>query len=292
MSRKFGQALKIPYGIHGRTRERSFFLDDAGVPILEIDRAVDSFAKTTLSAVKKVIAAHTEVNEHSPHTEVDRDISPYGELAPSITEVLQKCNLMRYLCLKSVKTGYLNHFERLTVLYVFGHLGAEGQEFVHKVMSFTLNYKHHVTENFIRKRSEKPISCVKQRDQYKQLTAEFGCSCVFKRNKNCYPSPVLHALSLTDDPQSEITLPSTRTLTKEKEKHVKAEINVRGQAQEVAMKMLEIRKQRRGLDKLISKYEKELGSIFDEQQIEELEIELGVLRRRKTENGVDWYLEI
>lgn len=82
---------------------------------------------------------------------VDRDISAFGDLDNAVSEVLMKCNLMRYLCLKSVKTNYLNHFERLTILYVFGHLGDSGKEFVHTVMSFTLNYKHHVTESFIRK---------------------------------------------------------------------------------------------------------------------------------------------
>ncbi len=289
---KFGQVLKVPYGIHGKTGERSYFLDEAGTPILEVDRAVDSFARASLADVKKVIAVNTETEERSEHVEVDSDISPFGDIPDAVSEVLMNCNLMRYLCLKSVKTGYLGHFERLMILYVFGHLGPEGQEFVHKVMSFTLNYKHHVTESFIRKMPEKPISCVKLRENFKQLTAEFGCSCTFKRNRNCYPSPVLHAISLSDDIQSDITLPATRTLTKEKETMVKAEINVRSKAQEVANKLLDVKKQRRGLDKIITKYEKELGDIFDAQGIDELEIEIGVLRRRKNGDSIEWFIEI
>ena len=289
---KFGQVIKLPYGIHGKTGERSYFLDEAGTPILEVDRAIDSFARASLSNVKKVIAANTETEERTEHVEVDTDISPFGDVSEAITEVLINCSLMRYLCLKSVKTGYLGHFERLMILYVFGHLGSEGQEFVHKVMSFTLNYKHHVTEMFIRKMPDKPVSCVKLRENFKQLTAEFGCSCTFKRNRNCYPSPVLHAISLSDDLQSDITLPATRTLTKEKETMVKAEINVRSKAQEVANKLLDVKKQRRGLDKIITKYEKELGEIFDAQRIDELELEIGVLRRRKNGNSVEWFIEI
>ncbi len=289
---KYGQALKLPYGIHGKTGERSYFLDEAGSPIMDINRALDSFGRASISDVKRVLAANSDAKEISQKAEVDSDISAFGELDTSVAEVLSKCNLLRYLCLKSVKTSYLNHFERLTVLYVFGHLGVEGKEFVHKVMSFTLNYKYNVTENFIRKMPEKPISCVKLRDQYKQLTAEYGCNCTFKRNKNCYPSPVLHAISLSDDLQSDITLPASRTLTKEKESKVKAEMNIYSKAQEIVAKILELKKQRRGIDKTISRHEKELGDIFDQQGIEAMEIEMGVMCRRRTQEGTEWFIEI
>ncbi|MBP3195943.1 MAG: hypothetical protein J6N21_02940 [Butyrivibrio sp.] len=291
-SGKYGQAIKIPYGVHGKTGERSYFIDEVGTPILNVNSALDSFGKVALSEVKKVIATCTKTQEPTQITEVDTDISCFGELESEISEVLLKCGLLRYLCLKSVKTGYLSHFERLTVLYVFGHLGMEGKEFVHKVMSFTLNYKFNVTEDFIRKIPEKPISCVKLRDQYKQLTAEIGCTCNFKRNKNCYPSPVLHAISLSDDLQSDITLPSSKTLTKENESKVKAEMNIYSKAQDIVNKILELKKQKRSIDKTVNRYEKELGDIFDKQGIDELELEVGIMRRRKTDCGVEWIIEI
>ena len=34
-------------------------------------------------------------------------------------------------------------------------------------------------------------------------------------SKNCYPSPALHAISLSGDIQSDVTLPVSRTMTKE-----------------------------------------------------------------------------
>lgn len=45
------------------------------------------------------------------------------------------------------------------------------------------------TQRYIRKLSEKPISCGKLRDQYKQLTAQVGCNCNFSKTKECYPPP-------------------------------------------------------------------------------------------------------
>ena len=55
-------------------------------------------------------------------------------------------------------------------------MGDEGREFVHTVMAFTLNYQYDTTEKFILKIPEKPISCAKLREQYKLITAEYGCS--------------------------------------------------------------------------------------------------------------------
>lgn len=60
---------------------------------------------------------------------------------------------------KAATTGYLSHFERLSVLYVFGHMGDEGKEFVHTVMGFTLNYQYSITQKFITKLPEKPVLC-------------------------------------------------------------------------------------------------------------------------------------
>ena len=166
------------------------------------------------------------------------------------------------------------------------------ERFLHQVMSYTLNYSYNVTERFIRKKPEKPVSCLKLRDQYKKITAEIGCNCSFKRAKNCYLSPVLHAISGTPDLESGVTLPTARTLTKEKEKRVKEEMNIHSKAQALACQIQDIKKQRRGLDRAIRKAEQELKVIFDQAGIDELEIEIGLLTRRRTENGYEWVVEI
>ena len=289
---KPGQPIKIPYGIHGRTGERSYFIDEGGEPIVNINHFVDGLSKTSPEVLKRVIAASFGKKAVHDSMEVDMDLEAFGDIPVSIREVLEKCNLIRYLCQKSVKTAYLTHFERLSLLYVFGHMGEEGQKFIHKVMSFTLNYQYQITEKFIRKVPEKPISCPKLRDQYKNLTAEIGCSCDFRHSKNCYPSPVLHAVSLSKDLQPDITLPTSRTLTKEKEQSVMDEINIHKKAQQLAGRILELKKQKRGLDKNIEKLEGELNEIFQAEKIDCLEIEMGLLVRRKTEAGIEWVIEI
>ena len=80
-----------------------------------------------------------------------------------------------------------------------GMRGRTERRLVHKVMEFTLNYQYSVTEKFISKIPAKPISCLKLRDQYQKVTAEYGCNCNFDRMKNCYPSPVLHAIKAGEE---------------------------------------------------------------------------------------------
>lgn len=245
-----------------------------------------------MGALKRILASNSGWQENVEAKTVDMNLDMFEGSSENAVEILRKCSLMRYLCQKAQKTGYLTHFERLSILYVFGHLGEEGKQFVHQVMSFTLNYQYNVTEKFIRKIPDKPISCVKLRDQYKKLTAEFGCNCSFKRTKNCYPSPVMHAISLSNNLQEDITLPTSRSISKEKQKTVIDEINIHKKAQELAKKILEMKKQKRSLDQSIVKIEKSLEQIYDDANIDCLEIDMGLLVRRKKENGYEWLIEI
>lgn len=393
---RFGQVLKLPYGLHVRSGRRSCFIDDDGEPVTDIDGFADTLAHYSLAAIRKVLsysihaasqastqtvsppASHyasqtasqaasqsvprvqavsqaqtasqaqdaaqttsqtlsqTASQAASPagnrqgnpglpgqeesglalqggagskemETRYARAVTAEGNLSPevqkelleafgnmnaSIQEVLFHCSLMQYLCLKSRRTGYLTHFERLSVLYVFGHIGEEGKEFVHDVMRYTMNYQYNVTQRFIDRIPEKPVSCVKLREQYRKVSAEMGCSCSFKRTKNCYPSPVLHALSLSKDMQEGITIPTSRTLSAEKEKKVIEELNVHRKAQELAVRILELRKQQRALEKSVRKVERELEKVYDSVEADALEIEMGLLVRRKKEDGYEWVIEI
>lgn len=288
----FGQSIKLPLGYHIRSEKRSQFLTREFCP-LQIDKTyLDEFAQFSLIAVKRIIAFHNHKETVIEEKQVDNNLEGFGELSNSVKVVLERCNLMRYLCQKAKTTGYLTHFERLSILYVFGHLGEEGKMFVHTVMELTLNYQFHVTDKFIQKLPAKPVSCIKLREQYKQITAEYGCSCNFKRTKDCYPSPVLHAIKSGDDISADVTVPTSRTLSKDKEKKVVEEINIHKKVQELASRIIEMKKQKRGIDKAIQKTETELERIYDQAGIDCLEVDMGLLVRRRKEQGYEWLIEI
>lgn len=304
---RFGQVIKMPYGIHVRSGLRSCFIDEDGQPVTELDNFMETLAQYPLSAIRKALSyalqereeeegknqSETSLNVFSGEQAKKELKETFAEMTPGVQEILFHCSLMQYLCLKAKRTGYLTHFERLSVLYIFGHVGEEGKEFVHDVMRCTMNYQYNVTQRFIERIPEKPVSCLKLREQYKKISAEVGCNCSFKRTKNCYPSPVLHALSLSKDLQEDITLPTSRTMSDEKEKKVIDELNVHKRAQELAVRILELRKQQRALDKAVGKVERDLEKIYDSAGTDALEIEMGMLVRRKKDSaGYEWVIEI
>lgn len=295
---KAGQSIKLPLGIHPGNGQQSYFLDENLQAVTEPSAWMKDMARFSLPVLKRIIGMYGGQKKANPTLSgrediLDRNLEAFGTLSPEVRTVLERCNLMCYLCQKARKTGYLSHFERQSVLYVFGHMGEEGNEFVHQVMSCTLNYQYQITERFLHKLPGKPVSCVKLREQYRQITAEIGCTCNFKRTKNCYPSPVLHALKSTDAGDGQITIPSSRSLSKEKEKTVYQEINVYRKVQELAEKILGMKRQKRSIDKNITKLERELEQVFDGIQADCLEIEMGLLCRRKKEDGnYEWVIEI
>ncbi|MFQ6818867.1 MAG: CRISPR-associated primase-polymerase type A1 [Blautia sp.] len=289
---KFGQKIRLPLGVHIRTGNRSFFVDGQFRTVTDYKKYFSGAAKCSLNALQKVIGMYLpETKEQKKYQEVDTDLEKFGTLPETVRIVLEKCSLMRYLCQKAVSTGYLSHFERMSVLHVFGHMGDEGREFVHTVMAFTLNYQYDTTEKFILKIPEKPISCIKLREQYKLITAEYGCSCNFKRTKNCYPSPVLHAIKNSDE-ETGITVPISRTISKAKEEKVYEELNIHKQTEKLAQRIIELKKQKRGLDRSVRKTEEELQKIFDNAGIDCLEIAMGLLVRRKKGEEYEWLIEL
>lgn len=290
---KIGQKIRLPLGIHPRTGNRSVFLDKHFSPVADYKSFLTDIAKCSLSAIRKILGMYiSEVRDIPASKVVDQNLEKFGTIPETVRIVLEKCSLMRYLCQKAAATGYLTHFERQSVLYVFGHMGEGGKEFVHTVMGFTLNYQYNTTEKFIIKIPEKPVSCLKLREQYKLITAEYGCSCSFKQTKNCYPSPVLHAIKNSGEDQSEITVPTSRTISKAKEEKVYEELNIHKQTEKLAQRIVELKKQKRGLDKSIRKVEEELQKIFDNAGIDCLEIGMGMLVRRKKGEQYEWLIEL
>lgn len=294
------QAIKLPYGVHVIGGKRSYFCDEMMSPVNNVEKLFQKIVKSDITAVKRIISMNLSVKEACQNTNgqfkpaalQELDYQKLGVVPESIKLVLQGCSLMAYLVNKAMATGYLTHMERLSVLYVFGHMGEEGHEFVHTVMSCTMNYQYFTTQKFIKKLLSRPISCIKLREQYKSVTAEYGCNCMFKRTKNCYPSPVLHAIRKNSEENNSITLPVSRSISEEKKQVVYQELNIHAQVQELAEKIVEFKRQKKGIDKSIEKVEKELNTIFNHAGIDCMDVSMGMLVRRKKENGYEWVIEI
>jgi len=288
---KIGQGIKLPWGRHFKTGEYAYFLGNDFLFMPRQKEMLDGIAKYSVAALKRVIAANSEEKLQIKNKK-KLDLRQFGEVSEAIKTVLVRCGLMAHLCEKAKRTGYLPHCERLTILYVFGHMGSEGKEFVHQVMGYTLNYQYSVTEKYIRRLPEKPISCVKLREQYKQVTAEIGCNCNFRRTPNCYPSPVLHVIKDANNVPDGITIPASRKISQREEKQLPKTLNVHKQAEEMVHKMMELRKQERGIRHAIEKQEKGLNQILDDIGADYIELDMGILKRSRSPEGWEWNVEL
>ena len=84
----------------------------------------------------------------------------------------------------------------------------------------------------------------------------------------------------------------SHTISKAKEEKVYEELNIHRQTEKLAQRIVELKKQKRGLDKSIRKIEDELQKIFDNAGIDCLEIEMGMLVRRKKGDIYEWLIEL
>lgn len=289
---KPGQALKLPWAKHFVSEQYSLFVDNDGQVLENQKDVLHNAVQYPVSKIKRIIAANTGEQLSDKAEDKNVDVSEYKNYEEMIQLVLLHCGLARYIYQKAKSTGYLAHMERLTILYIFGHLGESGKEFVHTVMEFTLNYQYSVTQRYIRKLPDKPISCNKLREQYKQLTAQVGCNCRFVKTKDCYPSPVLHALKNAKDIPKDMNLPTSQSKKKSDDNKICKQVNIHKQASEMATKLVELRRQERGVRKAIDKQQESLNQLFDMAGVDCLEIDIGLLVRRKVNEGYEYSIEL
>ncbi|MFZ2071647.1 MAG: CRISPR-associated primase-polymerase type A1 [Halobacteriota archaeon] len=275
--KEYGPLIKLPLGIHKRTNRRCLFLDREGNPLPDQMMALSQVRQINQQKVEEIILTYGVKSRAAP-----RKREAESSLVQS---VLSGCKVINYLVNKARETHYLNNAERVTLLYTFGHLGQEGEDFLHKVISNCINYDYEYTEKKIRKMKSFPISCPKIREKHEDIALDLGCNCDFKIPPGGYPSPILHALrqAKTWPPQS-LTAESTTT---EEDNVILEDINAK------LKRYIELRKQLSGVEKSIQRIEADMGSYFDKAGTDSITTEYGVLeRRKKAGNKCEWVIKL
>lgn len=135
----FGPLIKLPLGIHKRSGRRCVFLDTQGAVMSHPESALEQTQQNMKEDIESLIltyGAKTSATQDKP-----------AEKPPSLVRnLLAGCDIVQGLVGKAKATHYLTHPERLTLLYTLGHLGSEGQKYLHQVISYTINYDYAITE--------------------------------------------------------------------------------------------------------------------------------------------------
>ena len=172
--------IKLPLGLNRKNNRRCLFLDDGNQPIKDQGLYLKTFQRNTLEPVadqKKEAAGADEM-----------------VLPPGLEKMVTDCNIIAHLISKVRDTNYLNHYERVCLLYTLTFAGKDGCKFLHKVIGYCINYNREYTQSRIDRRKECPISCARVAEYFPELAETLSCKCKFKLPPNGYPSPVLYLL--------------------------------------------------------------------------------------------------
>lgn len=282
---QLGPLIKLPLGVHSRTGnwchffgENMVLLPDQNQFLVNVIPAEINKAREFVYGLEKATVIKLEEEE-----EFNKSALFYKELSikyPLSEKVIKNCGVVKYLVDKSINTSYLNHFERLTLLQTLGHLEEEGKLLLHKLISYCLNYNRKITEKYIGKMLPKPLSCPKIREENKELTAQLGCDCRLTVPTKGYPSPVLHGIkSYTGH------LASVQPVTADNTK-VDQKVNA------LAIKMINLRKHQRQIEKSLLNVQASLEGIMLELGKDCLEIDMGRLVKVEKEDRTEWIVEL
>jgi len=296
--RAFGPLIKLPLGVHKRSNRRCFFLDSQGKRIKDQAAVLEQIRRNAKEDIEMILLTYgSEVRAVRGEAE---------EQTSLVKNLLEGCAIVRALVEKAKTTHYLNHQERLTLLYTLGHLGEEGKRYLHKVISYTINYDYDVTENYIRKMKPNPISCPRVKEKHEELGVNNKCDCNFKVPKGGYPSPILHAFKRSPmvwpptgvretakgDQPAQVPPGATEVPASE----VQAEKEVAGKGKEgldaKLKKYIEVKRQLRGVERSLRRIEAEMAEIFDRAGTDRIETEYGTLIRRKGKDKTEWIIEV
>ncbi|MEG2450007.1 MAG: reverse transcriptase domain-containing protein [Eubacterium sp.] len=263
--------IKVPFGRNVRTEKMSCIFDINGTRVCNWRQLSSSIVKNDTDSLLKNYRKVKKIDLKD--LSLSDDFQRLGNLSPNVEQIINGCQIMRRICLKAVDTHFLNHFERLALLYVFGHLGDEGKLFLHYIIGKTMDYDEKVTNYFIGKLPESPVSCTKLREELLEFSGG-KCRCCFKKPEGCYESPVLHALSIEtySVEDSDITFPVGRS---KKEAEVVGYYDLKQSIEDKVTQLLEINKQIKGLEITKMGLKKEIASAFTMLETQQLETSYG-----------------
>ena len=283
--------LKLPCGRHPLTGKWCVLLDEHGQPFKNQAWELLGFISNSSQQVKRLLSAGSA--QTISRADAPQELLPVEDLAPlsqGIESVLKHCIVVRQLCQMAKQTGYLSHQDRLHLLFVFAHMGEIGWQYLHQVMRWTFNYRHAVTQGFLERSKEYPISCAKLRERYEDRKWVAGCRCQFPTKGDTYPSPVLHAHAEGVDHASRLPL---RQNAKPNTNASKQSFDTQGQALELAQRMLSLNREKHDIEEQLEDTRQKLTALLYQLNVDHVDVGIGTLRRTQEPNGaIQWRLEL
>lgn len=189
-SERHNSLIKLPLGINRKSNKRCLFLTDDNRPLPDQALFLRSMKRNSFVELKPRLASR----KPSRAAEKDSLSESFPPSSAGLARMLKYCRILNHLVAKARDTNYLNHFERLCLLYTISFAGDEGRQVLHKIMSWCINYDSAITQRQIERRKQSPISCPRIMELFPELAETLPCNCKFELPPRGYPSPVLYLL--------------------------------------------------------------------------------------------------
>ncbi len=180
-----GHPIKLPLSCHPKTGKRAVFRHPATGASLPAEEALSRIEPTSPQLLEDWLLDQN----------IKDKLEDLDERYPLSTKLMGHCLILRRLFEKAQAVRHLQHRERVSLLYTFGHIGEEGQHFLHATISLCYDYDAAITQRYIEKRRGFAISCPKLREKHGDLLDGAPCQCFFRKiPSDGYPTPLLHVL--------------------------------------------------------------------------------------------------
>ena len=283
--------LKLPCGRHPVTGSWCPLLDEQGKPFKDAAWELLGFIPNSPQQVRRLLSDGS--TQTLSRTGAPQELLPIEALAPlsqGIESVLKHCIIIRQLCQMARQTGFLAHQDRLHLLFVFSHMGDVGRQYLHQVMRWTFNYRYAVTQGWLERTNEYPISCAKLRERCADKKWIAACRCQFPATGDTYPSPVLHAHAEGVEQTARLPLHQS---AKAKPKTSAQAFDTQGQALELAQRMLTLNREKHDIEEQLEDTRQKLTALLYQLDTDHLDVGMGVLRRvQESDGGIGWRLEM
>ncbi len=286
---KPGDLIKLPLGINLKSGRFSRFINrDGNYPDQgQALHTIRPISKKKLDSLLERAGAVTGAVKpaSTPVTDVKMSELESVPARGPIRKVTKNCEMMRYLINKAQKISHLTHIERVTLLYVYGHLGDEGKAFLHRVIACCMNYNPNYTQEQIERLKPSPISCPRIKEIFSQITASLKCNCSFGAlPEGVYPTPVLYANEQVEMKRGSKSKKSTVSSGAEKNRTTRnaeppsPDTALKSELNELVQKHMNIGKNLRGVQKAIRQIEERMLLILKQFEMDAVETDFGTLR--------------
>jgi|GEM_PF-1022178 len=187
-----GSAIKLPFGIHKATSQRSVIVDEAFNPYADQDGCLSKAEPVAVKTVQEILLKNNLPLEKKESLEDRLDVSSdvvydYDTRGGSLERLMSNCKMLKEFKDEAEKNMHIRHDKRVVISNLLAFLGEEGEKMIHNIMAACDDYDEVYTQGQIeyrKKKGYKPITCQKLKEQG---LCSHDCGLKPKAGKNASP---------------------------------------------------------------------------------------------------------